>query len=65
VSNRNVTRLWLFGLEGDHAQLDYYPPGSVNARDRFWFRIELVRKSGAWEIAAPGVSFVHAWAKER
>ena len=56
--------LWRLNLEGDQAQLDYYPPGSVNAHHRLWFRIQLARKAGGWEVLPPGVAFVHAWAKE-
>jgi hypothetical protein len=57
--------VWRLNLEGDQAQLDYYPPGSINVKHRLWFRIQLARQSGRWEILPPGVSFVHAWAKER
>ena len=56
---------WRLNVEGDQAQLDHYPPGSISAHHRLWFRIQLTRQRGHWEIAPPGVSFVHAWAKER
>lgn len=56
---------WRLDANGDDARLDYHPPGSLGARSRVWFRIELTRKSGAWEIVPPGVSFVHAWARPR
>jgi hypothetical protein len=57
--------VWRFHLEGDQARLDFYPPGSVNAHHRLWFRIQLTRKSGGWEIVPPGVSFVRAWSRDR
>lgn len=56
---------WRLELEGDGARLDHYPAGAITARHRIWFRIELARKASGWEILPPGVSFVHAWAKER
>jgi hypothetical protein len=55
--------------DGELAQLDYYPPASTSARrHRVWFRMQLARSpssGGRWEVLPPGVSFVHAWPKER
>lgn len=56
---------WHLNLEGEQAQLDYYPAGSITAKHRIWFRIQLARQAGQWEILPPGASFAHAWAKER
>jgi len=57
--------VWRLHLDGDQARLDHYPSGSVQAHHRLWFRIQLERKSGGWEMVPPGVAFVHAWPRER
>lgn len=54
---------WSLHVEGDQAHLDHHPPGSTNAHHRLWFRIQVERKGGGWEIVPPGVAFVHAWAR--
>ena len=57
--------VWRLHLEADQARLDFHPPGAANAHHRLWFRIQLTRKSGGWEIVPPGVSFVRAWSRDR
>jgi hypothetical protein len=57
--------VWRLDLRGGHARLDYEPPGAITTHHRLGFRIELRRENGEWAVVPPGVSLVHAWARQR